>query len=194
MSKTLARTFALCLAVVLAATGCSSPFTASQTSGGFVSGDGSITVLEPGDREPLPELSGETLEGEALSTAQFDGEVLVLNVWGSWCDPCVAEAPALDEVATQLADQGVRFVGINIRDQLTSAQQFQQQHDVSYPSVFDPDSSTLLQVPPALYPVATPTTYIVDPQGRVAVRILDQTTASTLTGLIEDVLAEQEPA
>jgi len=188
------RNLALCLTVVLAATGCSSPFSASQTSGGFVSGDGSITVLEPREREHLPEISGTSLEGEELSTAQFDGQVLVLNVWGSWCDPCIEEAPALDEVATQLADDGVQFVGINIRDQLTSAQLFQDQHGVSYPSIFDPDSSTLLQVPSALYPVATPTTYVVDPQGRVAVRILDKTTASTLAGLIEDVLAEEGTA
>jgi len=181
-----------CLTLVVA--GCSSPFSASESSGGFVSGDGSITVLDPTDREPLPPISGETLDGDAFSTEQFEGRVLVLNVWNSECVPCRTEAAALEEAATDLAGEGVQFVGIDIRDSLTAAQQFQEEQGVSYPSIFDPDSSTLLEVPSSLYPIAIPTTYVVDQQGDVAVRILDRTTAPTLSGLVEDVLAEQEPA
>ena len=190
MSRTASALVALCLVVA----GCSSPFAASESSGGFVSGDGSITVLEPGDREPLPTISGQTLDGEELSTEQFAGQVLVVNVWGSWCAPCRIEATALEQVATDLADEGVQFLGIDIRDQLTSARLFQEQKQISYPSIFDPDSSTLLEVPSSLYPVATPTTYVIDHEGRVAVRILDRTTAPTLAGLVRDVLAEQEAA
>jgi peroxiredoxin len=118
----------------------------------------------------------------------------VLNVWNSECAPCRTEAAALEQVSTELADQGVQFLGINIRDRLTGAQRFQEEQGVSYPSFFDPASNTLLQVPSALYPLAIPTTYVVDAQGRVAVRILDATTESTLQGLVEDVLAEQESA
>jgi peroxiredoxin len=186
------RTASALIGLSLVAAGCSSPFSASESSGGFVSGDGSITVLDPADREPMPTISGQTLDGEELSTEQFDGRVLVLNVWGSWCAPCRVEAAALEKAANELADEGVQFVGIDIRDSLTSAQQFQEEQGVTYPSLFDPDSSTLLEVPASLYPVATPTTYVVDQEGRVAVRILDETTAPTLTGLVEDVLAESE--
>lgn len=162
----------------------------SQSSGGFVSCDGAITVLPPEEREPAPSIEGESLAGEALSVAEYAGQVVVLNVWGSWCGPCVAEAPQLNQAADQLADDGVQFVGINIRDQETSARLFEQRHEVPYPSIFDPTSSTLLEMPSGMYPSATPTTYVIDEQGRVAVRILDGTTASTLSGLVEDVLAE----
>ena len=188
------RTASALIGLSLVAAGCSSPFSASESSGGFVSGDGSITVLEPADREPLPTISGPTLDGDELSTEQFDGQVLVVNVWGSWCAPCRVEAAALEQSATDLAGRDVQFVGVAIRDQLTAARLFQQQKGISYPSIFDPDSSTLLEVPSSLYPVATPTTYVVDHEGNVAVRILDRTTAPTLTGLVEDVLAEQETA
>lgn len=188
------RTGSVLAMLALLATACSSPFSASQSAGGYVSGDGSITVVDPDAREPLSDITGQTLDGEQLSTADFDGQVLVLNVWASWCAPCRAEAPALQAVSEQLADDDVQFIGLNIRDQLTSAQQFEGEHGITYPSLFDPDSSTLLQMPPALYPASIPTTYVVDAQGRVAVRILDTTTASTLTDLVEDVLAEQEPA
>jgi peroxiredoxin len=188
------RTGSALATVALVVTACSSPFSASESSGGFVSGDGSITVLAPEEREPLAKMSGETLDGEQLSTEQFDGQVLVLNVWNSECAPCRIEAPALDQVSTELAERGVQFLGIAIRDRLTAAKRFQDEQGVTYPSLFDPDSSTLLQMPSALYPVAIPTTYVVDAQGRVAVRILDATTASTLQGLVEDVLIEQESA
>jgi peroxiredoxin len=186
------RTGSLLATLALVVTACSAPFSASESSGGFVSGDGSITVLDPDDREPLSEISGETLDGEQLSTEQFDGQVLVLNVWAQWCSPCRDEAPALQEVSEQMADRGVQFIGLNIRDQPTAARQFEEEQGITYPSIFDPDSSTLLQMPAALYPAATPTTYVVDAEGRVAARILDKTTASTLSGLVEDVLAEQE--
>jgi len=186
------RTGSALATVALVVTACSSPFSASESSGGFVSGDGSITVLAPEEREPLAKMSGETLDGEQLSTEQFDGKALVLNVWGEWCAECRLEAADLQEASVRLGDDA-QFIGIDIRDQLTQARQFQEQKGITYPSIFDPDSSTLLQMPADLYPVAVPTTYVVDPEGRVAARILGPTTASTLTGLVEDVLAEQEP-
>lgn len=190
MSRTVSALVALCLLLA----GCSSPFSASESSGGFVSGDGSITALQPEDREPLVEISGETLSGEPLSTDEFDGQVLVLNVWGSWCVDCRIESSDLQQVSTQLSDEGVQFIGIDIRDQPTLARDFEVEQGITYPSIFDPDSSTLLQMPASLYPVATPTTYVVDADGRVAARILGPTSAATLSGLVEDVLGEQEPA
>ena len=188
------RTGSALATIALVVSGCSSPFSASEESGGVVSANGAITVLEPAERQTLAEMSGETLEGEQLSTEQFDGQVLVLNVWSSYCAPCRTEAPALEQVSTEMAGRGVQFLGIDIRDNLTAAQQFQDEQGVTYPSLFDPASTNLLQLPADLSPIAIPTTYVVDAQGRVAVRILDATTASTLQGLVEDVLAEQEPA
>lgn len=192
--RTAAARVAVTLLTAVLVVGCSSPFTATESGGGFVSGNGAITVLVPDEREPLAEITGQTLEGEQLSTDDYAGQVLVLNVWAAWCAPCRTEAADLEEVSTQLADEGVQFLGLNIRDQLTAAQRFQEQQGISYPSIFDPDSSTLLQMPDGLYPGATPTTYVVDGEHRVAARILGPTTASTLAGVVEDVLAEETGA
>lgn len=186
-------TLVLAVGLGLALTACASDSacSGSQSSGGFVSCDGAITVLPPEEREPAPSIEGETLDGEELSLSRYDGQVVVLNVWGSWCGPCVAEAPQLNEASRQLARDDVQFVGINIRDELTAAKQFEQRLEVPYPSIFDPTSSTLLEMPDGMYPSATPTTYVIDSHGRVAVRILDATTAPTLAGLVEDVLAQE---
>ncbi|WP_370629980.1 TlpA family protein disulfide reductase [Tessaracoccus sp. OS52] len=151
---------------------------------GFQVGDGSVTIIPPEHRQEAPVLAGQTLEGEPLSTGDFSGQTLVLNVWGSWCAPCRAEAPALVEVATQLPE--VQFIGINTRDlDPAPAQAFVRAFDIPYPNIYDPDGALLLdfgQLPPK----AIPSTLIIDAQGQVAARILGETTASTLAGVIQD--------
>src|SRR5699024_5634699 len=69
---------------------------------GFVGGDGSVTIIAPEERSAAPVLEGETLDGETLSTADLAGQPLIINVWGSWCAPCRAEAPELVKSAAEL--------------------------------------------------------------------------------------------
>ena len=60
----------------------------------FVAGDGSIVLIAPSERGPAPDLVGEVLEGGEFRLEDHLGEVVVLNVWASWCAPCRAEAPS----------------------------------------------------------------------------------------------------
>ncbi|GAB3816608.1 TlpA disulfide reductase family protein [Tessaracoccus terricola] len=180
------RSFLAALAVVplAACTDTGGPGVDDDTVG-FTAGDGSFTIIPGDERQPAPELSGETLDGEQLSTADFPGQMLLLNVWGSWCAPCRKEAPALVEVASQYPE--VQFIGINTRDlDPAPANAFVRAFEVPYPNIFDPDGSLLLQFG-QLPPKAIPSTLIIDEQGRVAARVLGEVTASTLAGVIEDV-------
>lgn len=156
---------------------------------GFQGGDGSVLVLPPDERKPAPELAGTTLDGDPLSTADFAGQVVVLNVWGSWCAPCRAEAPSLVAAADALPD--VQFIGINTRDlDPAPAKAFVRAFDVEYPNLYDPDGALLLgfgQVPPK----AIPSTLVIDESGRVAARMLGEITRATLVGVVEDVQAAQ---
>ncbi|GAA3876842.1 TlpA family protein disulfide reductase [Streptomyces sedi] len=158
----------------------------------IVQGNGDVTVVDAADRQPLPELSGETVDGERLSVADYAGDILVLNVWGSWCAPCIAEADNLVTVAEETADQGVQFVGINTRDpSVENARAFEDRHEVPYPSLYDPDGRLLLEFPKgSLNPQAVPSTLIVDREGRIAVRLLKPLTEDELRDAIEPVLAE----
>lgn len=170
--------------VVLALAGCATPTTGT---GGFVTGDGSITVVPVADRRPAPAISGETLDGATWSSESAAGKVIVYNVWGSWCPPCRAEAPALQAASEATADRAV-FVGVNTRDlNPAPAQAFVRDAGLTYPSLFDPDGSLLLGFAGDLPPSAIPSTLIVDAQGRVAARVLGATTESTLVGLVDDI-------
>ena len=174
------------LTILCALAGCSGVGTEGST-GGYVSGNGSITVVPAKDREEAPTLAGDDLEGRRLSTADFAGDTLVINVWGSWCPPCRKEAPALAEVSKQYADRDVTFVGVLVRDKPAAALAFTRKHETPYRSIADFSGRTLLGFAKSLPSQAIPTTWIIDDRGRVAVRIMDEVSASTLAGLIDDV-------
>lgn len=160
---------------------------------GFVSGDGSTVVIDAADRETAPNVSGQTLQGDDLALSDFAGDVVVLNVWGSWCAPCRAEAATLQELSDTFAKDGVQFVGINTRDQRASAEAFEQNAGITYPSLSDTDGRLQLEFHDSLPPSAIPSTLVIDRQGRVAARVLGPVTYSQMSGLIEDVAGESKP-
>jgi thiol-disulfide isomerase/thioredoxin len=157
---------------------------------GYVSGDGTIERLAPDERSSPLTLSGTTFRGTPWKVASARNYVLVLNVWGQWCGPCVAEMPHLQQVWSQLsaAGQPVQFMGINYRDGVQTARAFLRANKITYPSLRDDGGRTLL----ALRGKAntTPTTLVLDRQGRIAARVSGPVSAATLSGLVSDVLSE----
>ncbi len=89
---------------------------------GFVTGDGVIATLAVDDRESAVVYEGDTVDGDQLSFQDLRGEVVVVDVWGSWCSPCQKEAPWSVGAAEDLGDKA-RFVGINLRDGSTAQAQ-----------------------------------------------------------------------
>lgn len=164
---------------------------------GYVSGDGTVEQLAPQERTLTIELDGEVIAGEDASgetelepwsSAQARGEVLVINVWGSWCPPCVAEAPDLKAAHDHFVETGdpVQFIGVNDRDSASAALAFERRYEIPYPSLADDGGGTLLDLQGMGN--ARPSTLILDTEGRLAARVLGQVDEATLRGLIEDVL------
>lgn len=181
------RRVAAALAVLGLLAGCG----ASTTStGGFVGGDGTLTIIPAGERQPAPRITGILLDGTPFDSADLDGRVIVYNVWGSWCAPCRSEAPALVEAAEATEDVAT-FVGLNTRDtDPAQAEAFVRSFGVPYVNVYDPNGTELLKFGTQLPPSAIPSTLVVDADGDVAARILGETTRATLEGIIDDVAAE----
>jgi thiol-disulfide isomerase/thioredoxin len=143
----------------------------------FVSGDGSnYRWEEPDERFAAPRLTGEDLDGNPIDTDDWAGSVLVVNFWGSWCPPCVAEAPYLVEAAAYFAEQsestvegeGVQFLGVNIRDTGDAAKAFERRWAVTYPSLSDEAGRVADQfVDYGLSPNDIPATIVIDAEHRV---------------------------
>src|SRR3954467_8930436 len=130
--------------------------------------------------EPLPTLSGPTIDGKQISSQDFLGKVLVVNVWANWCTPCQLEQPELVQVADRYAAQGVRFLGIDHMDQDAAAKAWVQSYRVPYPSIADPTGK--FRAPPDY--VGLPDPYVVDRTGTIRYVIgPGATSASQLSGV-----------
>ncbi len=161
---------------------------------GYIAADGFRTVEIPVDeRGDAVVFGGETDHGEAFDSAEALGEVVVVNFWYAACGPCRVEASELESVWQEYEDQGVVFMGVNTRDQVETAQAFSKDYGVTYPSVMDAKSGDAKLAFAAVVPVqATPTTVVLDRQGRVAARLIGAISdESILASIVKTVLAEQ---
>lgn len=185
------RTRAVLLAALLtlagSVAGCSDDVGSSGDQG-YVAGSGIITSLAAADRDRPADVSGRTIDGKPVSLDDYSGQVVVVNVWGSWCAPCRAEAPMLAEAARDLADQDVAFLGIDSRDPSESAAKaFVRHFDIPYPSIYDQQGRTLLAFRGTLTPNSIPSTVVIDREGRVAASVLGEISRTTLYDLVEEV-------
>ncbi|MEU6380095.1 TlpA disulfide reductase family protein [Streptomyces sp. NPDC046909] len=172
--------------------------TSGGVSGGggdtnFIMGKDGISTVEKGKRDAAPDLSGKTIDGKQLAVSSFKGKIVVLNVWGSWCNPCRAEAPNLEKVYKDLKSQGVQFVGINVADpQVNNARAFEKDFGVTFPSLYDPSSKLMLRFKKGtLNPQAIPSTLVLDRDGKIAARSLAGLSEEKLRSMIAPVLAEK---
>ncbi|HET7474682.1 MAG TPA: TlpA disulfide reductase family protein [Dermatophilaceae bacterium] len=195
--RVLAAAAALTAAATMALAGCSedpNSVAAQAKAGdrkGFISGDGSIDQVALAARAAPISVSGTTLDGAPWATADAAGKVVVLNVWGSWCPPCVDEADDLQRAWQQLSASGkpVVFMGINFRDPSPqTAAAFLRSRKITYPSLAYDGGRAMLGLQGKA--VATPTTLVLDRAGRIAARVSGPVTTATLTALVTDVLAE----
>ena len=155
-------------------------------------------ALAEGRRPAAPEISLPVLtaadgvgpEGAEVSTGSLRGRIVVLNFWASWCDPCELEAPVLEEVATRYrSSEDVVVVGVDVQDLREDALGFIERNGLTYPSLRDgTDGAQHSYEVPAL-----PETFVIDREGRVALKVAGQLQDPVqLTNAIEQ-LREEAP-
>jgi thiol-disulfide isomerase/thioredoxin len=146
----------------------------------------------PATRGKPPKITGDSLTTPGTEIGPFDypGQVVVVNIWGSWCAPCRAEAPELEQVYRQTETSGVRFLGIDVRDTQSAAQDFVYDYGITYPSIFDPPARSLLVLQG--YPRnVVPSTLVLDREHRVAAVFLQAMTAAQLLPVVQRIAAEK---
>jgi thiol-disulfide isomerase/thioredoxin len=194
--KTVAFAGALSLALMLSACSSASDTLAEQYRSGsgqnYISGDGAITVIAPGSRNSPATFGGVLDNGDLFSPDDYSQSVTVVNFWYAGCPPCRLEAADLEAIYQEYRDEGVVFVGVNIRDQAPTALAFAREFEVTYPSIMDvAEGGVRLAFAGEVAPNAVPTTLVLDATGRVATRISGLLSEpDILRGMIDDLLDE----
>lgn len=120
--------------------------------------------------EVAPSYSATTLDGDSVALADLRGEVVLLNVWATWCTPCRKEIPELQALHESRADDGLRVVGVTVdaRHAEEAVRRFVERFGMSYDVWWDPDQTIVSK----LGAMGVPLTVLIDGQGRVVWRKL----------------------
>lgn len=125
-------------------------------------------------------LSGSNLDGGTL-TIPLRGRITVVNVWASWCLPCLTEAPVLRRAwEAELHDGDPAFVGVNVKDTRVDAAAFGTAHGLTYPTLFDPSGELSARLGARL-----PTTLVLAADGKIVLRHFGPIDEMTLNAAIE---------
>ncbi|MDF2991009.1 MAG: thiol-disulfide isomerase and thioredoxin [Microbacterium sp.] len=195
LSAAAAATASLALVAGLAA--CSADPLADQyragDNKGYIAANGFQTQeIAPDQRGEPVDFAGTLDNGSPVASADFAGKVLVVNFWYATCGPCIIEAPRLEQAYQSFQGQDVAFLGINTYDQGPTALSFARDNGVSYSSALAVNDAELKLAFNDKTPLnATPTTLVLDKQGRVAARIIGELPeASILEAMVRTVVAE----
>jgi len=119
------------------------------------------------DSQPDADLSVRltTLEGESLSLTAFEGKTIFINMWATWCAPCLAEMPNIHSLYQQVASDAIVFVMISVDEDVDVVRQFVKQKGYTFPVY------RLTHPMPAVYDSAVlPTTYVIAPNGKLVTK------------------------
>ena len=129
----------------------------------------------------------QTPDGKPANTAQWQGKVLVVNFWASWCPPCVEEMPTLDLLQQEYQNQNVVFVGIGI-DSPSNIREFLKKTPVSYPILIGGLEGSSLSKQMGNTQGALPYTVIINSQGKSSYTKLGKISEEGLRKAIKSAL------
>lgn len=138
--------------------------------------------LKPGTKAPAWRL--QSPEGKEMSSATYEGKVIVLNFWATWCPPCVAEIPDFIELQKEFEDKEFTFVGISLDSSSTPVKRYIKRNKVNYPIVMG-DADVVKDFGNF---TGIPHTYVIDKKGMIQMSHVGQISKSKLSKSIKPLL------
>jgi peroxiredoxin len=120
------------------------------------------------DRALAPDFALTDIDGNTHRLSDYRGKVLIINFWATWCPPCREEMPSMDRAWEMLKEEGILMLAVNVGEDEDSIFQFTANYPVGFPLLMDRDSKVVGEWPIR----GLPTTFVVDPQGRLAYRAI----------------------
>lgn len=186
-------------AALVLLSGCAAPSSGLSTSptagaNAYTPANSTIVEIPPDKRDAPVHFDGPLVTGGRIDSDTWQGSVVVVNFWYAACPPCRAEARDLQAVHTQFINERVEFIGVNVRDTAATAEAFEKEFGITYPSILDANTGAVQYAfAGKAAPNAVPTTIVLDQRGRMASRIVGRIPSrGTLAALIKTAMGEQE--
>lgn len=126
------------------------------------------TLFEVPGRPPAPAFSLVDIDGMPHSLSEYRGRVVIINFWATWCPPCREEMPSMQRAWEQIKDEGIALLAVNVGEDEDTIFQFTANYPVTFPLLLDRDSEVIQRWPVR----GLPTTFVVDPRGRIVYRAI----------------------
>jgi cytochrome c biogenesis protein CcmG/thiol:disulfide interchange protein DsbE len=121
--------------------------------------------------DTAPDFSVPALSSGSVDLKSYRGQIVVVNLWATWCPPCVEETPSMVQFAEKMKSHGVVVLGISVDEDANALRDFVNENHISYPIGRDPDRSLSARYGTFQFPE----TYILDRRGHVAEKVIGAT-------------------
>lgn len=138
--------------------------TAVLLIGGYTIGSSLFAKEEiPREGSAAPDFALTALDGSGVKLSDFRGQPVIVNFWGSWCEPCVREMPAIQRQYDKWKDSGLMVLGLNLDESVVTVQSFARQTGVTFPILIDKELRMRDRYAVRYYP----TTFFIDAAGKI---------------------------
>ena len=139
--------------------------------------------------KPAPEFAMRLLDGGELRLSDYEGVPLVINFWASWCPPCRQESPGFERLWRRYRDSGIQFVGVDIQDEVSDAQDYVREFGLTFPNGLDPDGKITVEYGV----IGLPVTFFVGSSGIVEGRWVGAIPEDKLEEWVQALILDSAP-
>ena len=135
---------------------------------------------------PAPDFMLTSLAGTKVALSDLKGQVLLINVWATWCPPCRVEMPTIQAAYEQYHDQGFTVLAVNLQEDQSAVAAFMREHQLTFPALLDSDG----QISRTYQAVSLPSSFFVDRRGVIRAVYHGPMPRSIIAGTVEQLLRE----
>jgi peroxiredoxin len=145
--------------------------------------------LKPYNGDALPDFTLSDIRGKAHTLSSYQGKVVMVNFWATYCGPCIREIPSMQRLKQKLAGKPFDILAIDMAEEKADVEAFMQRHNikVNFPILLDTEGTVIEQWMVS----AVPTTFIIDPQGKIRYALYgglewdNEEVVKTISGLLK---------
>jgi peroxiredoxin len=148
-----------------------------------------LTAVPVQTNLPAPELTLTTLQGETISLTEYTGQVILVNLWATWCPPCKAEMPTLQAFHDKYKNDGFQVIAINDGDPAPDVEQFVKEYQLTFPIWLDP---TYMATEQAFKTLNLPSSFVIDRTGTIRLRWVGEIDRKMLESYVTPIIKENQ--